>query len=168
LLLAKKLRRNSNPERNGMNGSYAAAVILGCSFFGAALGVASQSAGGPKATSGTVHAASVIHPKPTNLKVLPKEMSGDDVDKLMHRYQQYLGAPCGYCHEENAQTKEIDYASDENSIKETARFMISMTYDINNKYLAQLGDRRYAEPLTCGTCHRGQVEPLTFELKAQQ
>ena len=151
-----------------MNGSYAAAVILGCSFFGAALGVASQSAGGPKATSGTVHAASVIHPKPTNLKVLPKEMSGDDVDKLMHRYQQYLGAPCGYCHEENAQTKEIDYASDENPIKETARFMISMTSDINNKYLVQLGDRRYAEPLTCGNCHRGQLQPPPFELKTQQ
>lgn len=151
-----------------MNGSYATALILSCSFFGAALGVASQSPGGPKMTSGAVHATSVSHPKPTNLKVLPKEMSGDDVDKLMHRYQQYLGVPCGYCHEENPQTKEIDYASDENPIKETARFMISMTSDINNKYLAQLGDRRYAEPLTCGTCHRGQVQPSTFELKGQQ
>jgi hypothetical protein len=151
-----------------MNGSYAAVLILSCSFFGAALGVASQSPGGPKATSGTDHATSVSRPKPTNLKVLPKEMSGDDVDRLMHRYQQYLGVPCGYCHEENPQTKEIDCASDENPIKETARFMISMTSDINNKYLAQLGDRRYADPLTCGTCHRGQVQPPTFELKSQQ
>jgi Photosynthetic reaction centre cytochrome C subunit len=151
-----------------MNGRYAAALILSCSFFGVAIGAISQSPGSPKKASGTVPATAVSHPRPTNLKVLPKDMSGDDVDKLMHRYQQYLGVPCGYCHEEDPQTKEIDYASDENPIKESARFMISMTSDINNKYLAQLGDRRYAEPLTCGNCHRGQVQPLTFELKAQQ
>jgi Photosynthetic reaction centre cytochrome C subunit len=150
-----------------MNGRYAATLILSCSVFGVAIGATSQGSGGPKTPSGAVHATPVSHPKPTNLKVLPKDLSGDDVDKLMHGYQQYLGAPCGYCHAENSQTKEIDYASDENPIKETARFMITMTSDLNNKYLAQLGDRRYAEPLTCGTCHRGQVQPPTFELKAQ-
>jgi len=59
----------------------------------------------------------------------------DDLDRLMHKYQAELGAPCGYCHEENRETKQIDFASDENPVKETARFMISMTGDINNKYL---------------------------------
>lgn len=105
------------------------------------------------------------HPRPRNLKALPREMSGDDVDRLMRQYQQYLGVPCGYCHEENPETKQVDYVSDENPVKETARFMISMTSDINNKYLAQLGDRRYADPITCGSCHRGQVQPPAFELK---
>ncbi|WP_158791965.1 c-type cytochrome [Granulicella sp. L60] len=151
-----------------MNVRHATALILSFCFFEVALGAASQSPGGPETIGGPVHVASAPHPKPTNLKVLPKDMSGDDVDKLMHRYQQYLGVPCGYCHEENPQTKEIDYASDENPLKETARFMISMTSDINNKYLAQLGDRRYAEPLTCGNCHRGQLQPPPFELKTQQ
>ncbi len=107
----------------------------------------------------------VSHPRPTNLKVLPKDLSGDEVDKLMHRYKQELGAPCGYCHVENAETKQIDFASDENPIKQTARMMIGMTSDINAKYLAQLGDRRYAEPLTCGNCHQGQIDPPTFEPK---
>jgi hypothetical protein len=79
-----------------------------------------------------------------------------------------LGAPCGYCHEENRETKHIDYTSDENPIKETARFMISMTSDINNKYLARLGDRRYSEPISCGNCHRGQIDPPSFEPKPQQ
>jgi hypothetical protein len=63
------------------------------------------------------------------------------------------------------ETKQIDYASDENPVKQTARFMISMTGDINNKYLAQLGDRRYASPITCGNCHRGLAEPPDFEPK---
>jgi hypothetical protein len=150
-----------------MNARNTAALILSWSIFGVAIGTA-QSPGYAKKAGGVAHATPVSHPKPTNLKVLPKDMSGDDVDRLMHRYRQYLGVPCGYCHEENSQTKEIDYASDENPIKETARFMISMTSDINMKYLAQLGDRRYAEPLTCGNCHQGQVQPPTFELKAQQ
>ena len=151
-----------------MNQRYTAVLILSCSVLGIPIGAASQVPENAKKSGGTVSATSASHPKPTNLKVLPKDMSGDDVNKLMHSYQQYLGVPCGYCHEENPQTKQIDYASDENPIKETARFMVSMTSDINNKYLAQLGDRRYAEPLTCGNCHQGQVQPPAFELKAQQ
>jgi len=41
--------------------------------------------------------------------------------------------------------------------------MIAMTNDLNTKYLAQVGDRRYAEPFTCGNCHRGQMQPPPFE-----
>lgn len=148
-----------------MNARFVAALILGGSVFAVAtLGAASQ---GPseKTTEVSPSAQPAVRPRPRNLKVLPKEMSGDDVDKLMHQYEQYLGVPCGYCHEENPDTKQVDYASDENPTKETARFMISMTSDINNKYLAQLGDRRYADPITCGNCHKGQVQPPAFELK---
>jgi Photosynthetic reaction centre cytochrome C subunit len=147
-----------------MNARYTVALILSCSVFGVAMAAAPQ---GPvaKAAVDAVSAQRVSHPKPTNLKVLPKDISGDDIDKLMHRYKQDLGVPCGYCHEENAQTKQIDFASDENPVKETARFMIKMNNDINTKYLAQLGDRRYADPFTCGNCHQGQVDPPTFEPK---
>jgi hypothetical protein len=144
---------------------YTTALFLGCSLFGVAMG-----AQGPDtmAAVDATPAQRASHPKPTNLKVLPKNMSGDDIDKLMHRYKQDLGVPCGYCHEENAQTKQIDFASDENPIKETARFMIKMNDDINTKYLAQLGDRRYVDPLTCGNCHQGQVDPPVFEPKPPQ
>jgi len=134
-------------------------LMLSCSVFGVAISVVSQS---------PVAAQKVSRARPKNIKVLPRDISGDDIDKLMHRYEQDLGVPCGYCHEENPQTKQIDFASDENPIKQTARMMISMTSDLNTKYLAQLGDRRYAEPLTCGNCHQGQVEPQTFEPKPQR
>jgi hypothetical protein len=144
-----------------------AAVAVFCSLAFAMISAQSQTQSGK--VEGTPAATqSAIHPKPKNLKVLPKDMSGDDVDKLMHQYQQYLGVPCGYCHEENPETKQINYVSDENPSKEVARFMISMTSDINSKYLSQLGDRRYADPITCGNCHRGQVQPPAFELKSHQ
>jgi hypothetical protein len=146
---------------------FTAALIVSCSVFGVAVAAGLQvkdvkTAGDPVLSQG------VSHPKPTNLKVLPKDISADDLDRLMHRYQAELGAPCGYCHEENRETKHIDFASDENPVKETARLMISMTGDINNKYLAQLGDRRYSEPISCGNCHWGQIDPPSFEPKPQQ
>ena len=42
----------------------------------------------------------------------------------------------------------------------------AMLTDINDKYLAQLGsDSRYANPVTCGSCHLGQTSPPAFEGK---
>ncbi len=108
------------------------------------------------------------HQNPVNLKVLPKNISGEELDKLMRRFTQDVGVPCGYCHEMNPQTKQINYSSDENPVKETARFMIKMTNDINTKYLSQLGDRRYAEPFTCGNCHQGLIQPAAFEPKEKR
>lgn len=150
-----------------MNARVAATLILGGSIFAiAAFGAVSQ--GQDKKTTESSSLAQQSAPsKPRNLKVLPREMSEADVAKLMYQYEQYLGVPCGYCHEQNPETKQIDYASDENPTKETARFMISMTSDINNKYLSHFGDRRYADPITCGNCHRGQVQPPSFELKSR-
>ena len=147
-----------------MSAYYRSAFMLGCSLFAVAVCVASQ-VSSPKIAATPYPAQQTAHSKPTNLKVLPKDTSGDDIDKLMHRFEQDLGVPCGYCHEQNTQTKAIDFASDENPVKETARYMIKMNNDINTKYLAQLGDRRYAEPLTCGNCHQGQIDPPTFEPK---
>lgn len=151
-----------------MTGRYTAALLLSCSLFGVAMNAASQGPTANYEAKPDAAAARTARQKPTNLKVLPKNISGDDIDKLMHRYQQDLGVPCGYCHEENPRTKQIDYASDENPVKETARFMIKMNEDINTRYLAQLGDGRYAEPFTCGNCHQGQVQPPAFEPKQQR
>jgi hypothetical protein len=65
---------------------------------------------------------------------------------------------------EDASTRKFDFASDENPDKNTARLMITMLKDINEKYLPQLGgDRRYATAVTCGSCHQGQSSPPTFD-----
>jgi mono/diheme cytochrome c family protein len=102
-------------------------------------------------------------PQPTNLQVLPATLSGQEVVVLMRRYTQELGVHCVYCHAEDPVTQKENFPSDENPRKQTARIMIGMVADINNKYLAQIGDRRYAVPITCGNCHRGQTEPPSFE-----
>ena len=104
-------------------------------------------------------------PKPTNIQALPKDISGDDVIKVMHAFEQELGVECEYCHAVNPATKRIDAASDANPKKDVARTMIRMTSDINSKYLSTLGTDPAPKPVTCGTCHRGQAKPAEFVLK---
>jgi len=101
---------------------------------------------------------------PTNLRVLPAHSSRASVRSLMEQYERELGVSCSYCHVEDRDSGVIDYASDENPRKHTARIMISMLNDINEKHLAQLGgDRRYAQPVTCASCHQGRASPPVFE-----
>jgi hypothetical protein len=107
---------------------------------------AGQPGGGPQA--------------PKNLKVLPKDT---DLRKVMRQYSGDLGVQCEYCHAAaDPVTHRADRASDANPMKDTARFMIQMTDDLNTKYLAQMPSRRYADPITCGTCHRGEKHPSVF------
>lgn len=102
-----------------------------------------------------------------NLQVLPSDISYVDLMTLMMRYSQELGVQCVFCHAQNPSTEQIDFAADDSPAKLTARIMIGMVRDINGKYLAQVSDRRYAVPITCGNCHRGQTFPPPFEAKGQ-
>jgi hypothetical protein len=110
-------------------------------------------------------ASQMSHLQPRNLRVLPKDITGAEIGRLMKQFREDLGVACSYCHVENPQTQKLDYASDENPTKQTARLMIAMQNDINSKYLAQLGDRRYAVPVSCGSCHQGQSNPPPFEAR---
>jgi hypothetical protein len=104
-------------------------------------------------------------PKPVNLKVLPKDISSDDLMKTMHGYSQQLGVHCTFCHAVDAATKHPDFASDEKPEKNTARTMILMTREINAKYMSQIHDPDAApdqKTVSCGTCHRGHNMPITF------
>ena len=107
-------------------------------------------------------------PNPTNIKALPKNITGDEVITVMHQYEGDLGVDCGFCHARNPETKRNDFPSDANPVKDTARMMIRMTDDLNTKYLTQLEDRRTADPITCGTCHRGMSHPEPFVPKARE
>jgi hypothetical protein len=138
----------------------ASSLVFSLLFAPVAIGVASQN---QSAATSLPNSPLNSTSKPVNLKVLPKDISRDDLNKLMFQYQKGLGQSCTFCHTENPETKQIDYASDENPMKNTARIMILMTSDLNTKYLAQVGDRRYAEPFTCGNCHLGQMQPPPFE-----
>jgi hypothetical protein len=98
---------------------------------------------------------------PTNLKVLPKTMTGNEVLTLMRLYTGALGVECGFCHAEDPVTKRPNAALDTNPMKDTARFMITMTADLNEK-LDTMPGKMYGDPVTCGTCHRGEKHPSVF------
>jgi hypothetical protein len=102
-----------------------------------------------------------------NLQVLPQDTPYADLVLLMTRYSQELGVQCVFCHTQNPQSQQVDFASDESPAKLTARVMMGMVRDINGKYLAQVSDRRYAVPISCGNCHQGQTSPPPFEAKTQ-
>jgi cytochrome c5 len=110
-------------------------------------------------------------PKPTNLQVLPKDISPEELMKLMGSYSQALGVHCSFCHEVNEQTHRPDFASDAKPDKAIARTMIAMTQTINQKYLSTINDPDATpemKTVTCGTCHRGNIMPAPFVPKTAE
>ena len=95
---------------------------------------------------------------PTNLQVLPKEWTRQQVVQVMRNFTVALGARCSDCHVED------DDASDAKPMKEQARAMMRMTTAINDTHLSGLPGRQ--EPsvrVTCITCHRGVARPEPIE-----
>ena len=104
-------------------------------------------------------------PKPTNLQVLSKDISGPDLIALMRSYTKALGVECGFCHAGDPQAHRMDFASDAKPDKTIARTMIAMTEEINTKYLSTVKDPDATpadKTVTCGTCHRGNTMPAPF------
>ena len=105
-------------------------------------------------------------PKPTNLQVLPKDFTGDQVVDVMHKFEGALGVECEYCHAKNPTpsptTGHLDFASDANPMKDRARIMMRMSEDVNQHFLAELKDPPAEHQVSCGTCHRGNAKPTVF------
>jgi Photosynthetic reaction centre cytochrome C subunit len=110
-------------------------------------------------------------PAPTNLQVLPKDISPSELMKLMGGYSKALGVHCNFCHEVNGQTRQPNFAADTKPDKNIARTMIAMTEEINSKFMTQINDPD-AKPedrtVTCGTCHRGNTMPVQFIPKTEK
>ncbi len=100
-----------------------------------------------------------------NLKVLPEDISKQDLIAQMRHMAGALGARCHYCHvgEPGASLAGYDFVSDEKETKKTARVMLQMVDEINGKLLPQIG-KESSELLEvrCVTCHSGQSRPLTL------
>jgi len=70
-----------------------------------------------------------------NLKVLPKNISHDELNKVMHSFNDALGVKCNFCHAKPKEGEQHpDFASDEKPEKSIARKMIKMTNRINKKF----------------------------------
>ena len=108
-------------------------------------------------------------PPPTNLQVLPKEFTRQQVVQVMQQFTMGLGVMCNYCHVEMAGAPPnangqipLDAASDDKEAKKTARVMMKMVGDINNTFGSQLGKAAAdVVKVQCITCHRGASVPNT-------
>jgi cytochrome c553 len=105
-------------------------------------------------------------PAPTNLQVLPKTMTGEEVHELMHKWEAALGAECSTCHAADPNNigpngkPRLKFADDSKPEKATARLMYRMVNDINGNYIEKVDNS--GVPVTCGTCHRGHLDPPIF------
>src|SRR3954469_23772051 len=78
-------------------------------------------------------------PQYKNLKILPKNITKEQMDSVMHHFSLSLGVKCNFCHMRNEETKTWDFASDENKHKLVARDMMKMTNKLNDKYFPFAG-----------------------------
>jgi hypothetical protein len=106
------------------------------------------------------------YPAPTNLKVLPKNLTGQQVHEIMEKWEGSLGAHCNTCHTPDPKDigpngrPRLNFADDSKEEKLTARLMYKMTEDINVNYVSKVPNSD--TPVTCGTCHRGHLGPEPF------
>lgn len=102
-------------------------------------------------------------PPKRNLKVLPKDISREDLDKTMDSWRSALGVHCNFCHAPAADSTShhLDFASDAKPEKNIARGMFTMAHKINKKYFKMNKDDQgnMVATVTCMTCHHGSPHP---------
>jgi hypothetical protein len=104
--------------------------------------------------------------KLTNLKILPKDTTPDQIMTIMRHFRESLGVGCLGCHkgQQGKPISTFDFADDSKENKDIARAMIKLTDDINTKY-PEAFPREEADKnkpkVTCATCHRRNRHPET-------
>lgn len=114
-------------------------------------------------------------PRFHNLHILPKDISKDALDSVMHFFTASLGVKCTYCHVKNRETDKIEFAKDDKPEKQIARKMMLMNIDINKNHFQQIAEEidssKFVMPtdtsavsymlkyVTCYTCHHGDPHP---------
>lgn len=98
----------------------------------------------------------------TNLQVLPKDISRNELVGLMRGFSLSLGVRCVHCHvgPANGSLQGADFASDDKDTKWTARTMLKMVTAINEEHLKPIGGEI---TVTCFTCHHGANRPERLE-----
>jgi tetratricopeptide (TPR) repeat protein len=99
-------------------------------------------------------------PPISNLQVFPKDTPRPQLIQAMQGFAQALGVQCNYCHVQEGRGGRNDMASDEKPTKKTARQMMLLARDINEKLPAAVGKSADATTrVVCATCHRGVAMP---------
>jgi hypothetical protein len=140
-------------------------AVLGAAFAVVSV-VRAQEPAQPPAGGPPPHEHEHADPAPTNLKVLPKTMTGEQVHEVMHKWEAQLGSECTTCHAADPShvgpngRPRLNFADDSKPEKATARLMYRMVEDINTQYIGKIDSS--GSPVSCGTCHRGHLDPPPF------
>ena len=105
-----------------------------------------------------------------NLQILPKDITKQQMDSVMHHYTEALNVKCNFCHVRNDSTRTWDFASDDKPHKNKAREMMKLTNKINDDYFDVTGGQRTITTqlmVTCYTCHHGSTDPAVRAPKMQ-
>ena len=98
-----------------------------------------------------------------NLQVLPKDISKEDLDKVMKGFTEALGVKCGYCHVHTGDDWKSgwDMPSDDKEEKGIARYMLKMTKSVNVEHFNFDNSTQpdTIHVISCVTCHRGIPHP---------
>lgn len=100
-----------------------------------------------------------------NLKVLPKNLTHEQLDAVMDEWKSALGVKCNFCHASRADDpRKLDFASDAKPEKQMARNMYKMTGKINKKFFKfkagkDTDGKDMVAPISCKTCHHGTPHP---------
>lgn len=109
-------------------------------------------------------AAAQVPDKFTNLKVLPADISKEDLLRLMQSFSFGLDVRCNYCHAGRDDLKGTDFAADDKPTKRTARVMLRMVNEINGHLMKGIETERAKKiEVTCQTCHHGVAVPEPVE-----
>jgi len=108
---------------------------------------------------------------PMNVRVLPKEVTPEQLRGVMLAFTNALGVRCAYCHvgREGEPLSTYDFASDKNPMKVTARTMMQMVGTIRSDYLAKIetsGPKK--AHFGCRSCHAGRARPQSLEEAMQE
>ena len=104
--------------------------------------------------------------KAENLQVLPGDLGGQDLRRVMLDFSEALGVNCYHCHVGalDLHLVDFDFVSDENPTKATARTMLKMVKAINGDHISAVvpsqGERI---EVGCKTCHRGVPRPGSID-----
>lgn len=111
-------------------------------------------------------AAAQFPDKFTNLKVLPKDISKQQLQSTMRGFAFALNVRCEHCHvEKKAPEHGFDFAADDKEEKKTARIMLQMVAGINQDYISKVPETPPGTPriqVQCVTCHHGLASPRTL------
>lgn len=94
-----------------------------------------------------------------NLRVLPPNITHDELIATMRGIARSLGTRCEHCHVQNPEgsKEQFNFASDAKPEKNVARTMLRMARDINAGYISKVN--AHGQTVTCFTCHRGKTVP---------